>query len=87
MLEQPVISYVARGQLAAWEALARDWATVAMKDPDSEVRVERCSSCWVGIYRITDEQARPYRYSDEQKLALVVAHLRQAHMHLDPDRG
>jgi hypothetical protein len=87
MLEPPVISHVARDQLAAWEELARGWATVAMKDPGTEVRVQRCASCWVGIWRITDEYAKPYRYTDEQKLALVVAHLRQAHMHLDPDRG
>lgn len=86
MLEPPVISYVARNQLAAWEELARNWATVALLDPGTAVRVERCSSCWQCVYRITDEHGHAYRYSDEQKLAAVVLHLRQAHAYLDPDR-
>lgn len=86
MLEPAVISYVARDQLAAWEKLAEDWATVALRDPGTEIRHERCSSCWQSIYRITDEQGHAYRYSDEQKLAATVLHLRQAHAYLDPDR-
>lgn len=86
MLEPPKLSYVATDQLAAWEDLARGWATVAMLEPGTNVRVERCSSCWVGVYRITDEHGTAYHYTDEQKLAAVVAHLRQAHMYLDPDR-
>lgn len=86
MLEPPVLSYVARDQLAAWEGLARDWATVAMLDPGTQLRHERCSSCWQSVYRITDEQGHAYRYTPEQKLAAVVLHLRQAHAYLDPDK-
>ena len=80
------VAPLAKTQLAAWEVIARDWPTVALKDPGTQVRMERCGSCFGGIYRLTDDHGHAYRYTDEQKLAQVVAHLRQAHMHLDPDR-
>ena len=81
---------VAERQLAAWEAIARDWPLY--EDGDCE----RCASCHQNVIAVTDVLApveegtsrRPaaYAYTDEQRLALVVAHLRQAHMDLDPDR-
>lgn len=88
MLEPSVISSVALGQLAAWEDIARDWATVEGTDAEfPNVVMVRCASCFGGLYRGTDDTGRPYHYTPEQQLALVVAHLRQAHMDLDPDRG
>lgn len=85
MFEQPRLSGVAIKQLAAWEDLARGWT--AYEDQLAAVRVMRCASCHVSLYRLTDEDGRPYTYSEEQILVQVVAHLRQAHMELDPDRG
>jgi hypothetical protein len=74
-------------QLAAWEALAADWATYQMADGENPmIFVERCGSCHIGIRRVTDEAGRAYAYQDGDRLALLVAHLRQAHQGLDPDR-
>ena len=77
---------LARSQLAAWEQLAAAWAVYADTDPDSGIQVARCVSCHVGIWRLTDEAGNGYRYSAEQIKALKVAHLRQAHQDLNPDR-
>jgi hypothetical protein len=73
-------------RLAAWEDLARGWATLRFYDVDAAAWNERCASCLGGIYRVTDPNGKPYPYSDADKLALVVAHLRQSHQDLDPDR-
>ena len=80
MLEPPTVSNVALGQLAAWEDLARDWATY------EDWPCMRCVSCHVNVYRIADDDDKVYSYTPDQRLALTVAHLRQAHMELDPDR-
>jgi hypothetical protein len=80
MLEQRKISYVATGQLAAWEKLAADWTVY-----HDETQV-RCASCHIAIWRLNDDSGAIYVYGPGQKLALTVAHLRQAHMDLDPDR-
>jgi hypothetical protein len=80
MLERPVIGVLARMQLAAWQDLARGW--VAYEDWPHL----RCVSCHQQIRRLADDTGTPYAYTDEQHLAAVVAHLRQRHMDLDPDR-
>jgi hypothetical protein len=83
---------IAERQLAAWQEIAQDWPTVSVCDVEDKtddgegVWVERCVSCFGGIYRVTDPHGHPYPYSDADRLALVVAHLRQAHLGLDPDR-
>ena len=81
MLEQPKLSSVATGQLAAWEDIARSWTLY------NDDVCQRCVSCHMAVWRLLDENGNAYRYSVEQQLALIVAHLRQAHMELDPDRG
>jgi hypothetical protein len=79
---------VAAGPLAAWEDLARGWATFRVYDvdPGAQAWNLRCASCLGGICRLTDPHGKPYPYSDADMLALVVIHLRQSHMDLDPDR-
>lgn len=72
---------LAARQLAAWEELAHDWTGYLDED-----EVVRCASCHIGLWRIRDDHGTQYQYTDEQLLALKVAHLRQAHMELDPDR-
>ena len=87
MLEPPTISPVAAAQLAAWEKLAVDWTFVEGIDSEfPTVKMLRCASCFGGIYRLTDDTGTAYQYSPEQQLALTVAHLRQSHLELDPDR-
>ena len=80
MLEPAKLSYLATEQLAAWEKLAANWPLYV------DGPCGRCASCHVNVIRLVDEQGISYVYTDEQLLALKVAHLRQAHMDLDPDR-
>jgi hypothetical protein len=80
------IAPLARTQLAAWEDLARDWIAYYDPEPDTAVAIARCVSCHTGLWRITDEAGHDYQYTAAQMLALKVAHLRQAHQELDPDR-
>ena len=81
------MSPVAARQLAAWEDLARDWTTFQIFDPDAGAWNERCGSCLAGLWRLADDTGNLYRYSDADKLAMVVDHLRRAHLDLDPDLG
>jgi hypothetical protein len=76
-----VLAPLASMQLAAWEALARGWQ-IYRADGSA---VERCARCGHGIALMLDDQGRPYRYSEEQWLALVVLHLRNHHADLDPN--
>ena len=81
------VAPLALRQLAAWEEIAKDWATFDGADAEfPNVVVERCASCFGGIYRKTDDLGKTYAYTDAEVLALVVAHLRLAHADLDPDR-
>lgn len=80
MLEPPRISGLAVAQLAAWEHLAAGWAMY------EDWPCLRCASCHISVMRLADDRNRAYTYTDEQRLLQVVAHLRQAHMDLDPDR-
>ena len=73
------LAALAKIQLSAWEAIAADWPIYA------DEPCMRCVSCHISIYRTHDDEQRAYQYTPEQTLALIVAHLRQAHMSLDPD--
>lgn len=76
------IAPVAAAQLAAWEKIARDWELVTMPGQEHA----RCHKCGQSVIRLYDDGKRVYQYTPESKLALTVAHLRQAHPELDPDR-
>ena len=80
-LEPARIGALAQRQLAAWEDIARDW-TVYIDEPSM-----RCVSCHMEVYRLTDDHGVYYHWAPQQTLAMTVAHLRQAHLELDPDRG
>jgi hypothetical protein len=89
MLEQPRLSYVAAGQLAAWEKLAEDWPVsydAQYGGPGSD-RSYRCGDCGKGIALVFDDHGGQYQYTAAQWLALVVLHLRNHHPGLDPDKG
>ena len=79
----------ARSQLAAWEEIAAGWPLYGDRGPAPGAlsRVELCRLCDRGVILIRDEQYRPYEYTDEQRLALIVLHLRNHHPDLDPDTG
>lgn len=73
------LSPVAARQLAAWEDIARSWALY------NDSICFRCASCHIAVWRRVDEHGNEYQYTNEERSALIVAHLRQAHMDLDPD--
>lgn len=75
------LSPLAKQQLAAWEKLAHDWTFYLQGNQ------VRCTSCHIAVWRIYDRNMVRYHYTDAELLALKVAHLRQAHMDLDPDHA
>ena len=72
------VTPAAAAELAAWEALAADWPVY------QEGPCARCASCHMCVIRTHDGQGTAYAYSDANRLALAVAHLRQAHQNLAP---
>ena len=79
------VSPLATQQLAAWEDIARDWLTFQTRDGEGLAWVERCVSCLGGLYRTTDDHGKPYKWTDDQRLAMIVSHLRLSHLDLDPN--
>lgn len=74
------MSTLAERQLAAWQAIARTWDA---RDCQQTVRV--CNGCKLGMYLVTDQTGIPYQYTDDELLTMVVLHLRNHHMELDPE--
>jgi hypothetical protein len=60
-------------QLAAYQEIAVDWP----RYPDG--RANRCGKCDQNLWYTYDLNGNHYVYTDEEKLALVVAHIRQNH--------
>lgn len=84
MLEESRIAPVAKGQLAAWEKLAAGWEMTDWRTAGTLQFVRTCDRCRHGVILLTDTDGREYQYSDEQRLALVVLHLRNHHAELGP---
>jgi hypothetical protein len=77
---KPVLAPLATSQLAAWQDIADDWPLHV------DGWHERCTECGQSVLRLFDHHAVPYRYTPAQRRMLIVAHLRQAHTEMDPDR-
>lgn len=60
-------------QLAQYQEAARDWP----RYPDG--RAIRCGKCDQSLWFSYDITGTPYRYTEDEKLALIVAHIRQNH--------
>lgn len=71
--ERSVISGLALSQLAPYQMAAYDWP----RYPDG--RAVRCGKCDQSMYFTEDANEVKYVYTDEEKLALIVAHIRQVH--------
>jgi hypothetical protein len=67
------IADVAQQQLAHWQAVARDWGVY------TDGRENRCAECHQNIWFSMDAARHPYTYTDDEILALKVAHVRQCH--------
>lgn len=74
---------IADQQLAVWEAYGRNFPLVI--DPDSAGTPMRCGFCGQSIYFISDKYGNSYGYTDDEELALTVAHIRQAHEDVNYD--
>lgn len=75
------LSPVAARQLAAWQDIARTWPLY------NDGICQRCASCHISVWRLVDEHGTEYRGTNEERQAMIVAHLRQAHQDLDPDQA
>lgn len=69
---------LAAHQLAAWMQLAADWPSEVAEG------VRRCTGCGKGIMLLTDSGGRLFLYTEAEKNALTVLHLRNHHADLDP---
>ena len=77
-----MLSYIAAGQLAAWEKLASGWHLAT----DYDEGVIRCGGCGKGVMLLSDRNGTIFQYTPDEHRALVVLHLRNFHPGLDPDR-
>jgi hypothetical protein len=64
---------IALGQLVTWQDIALKWP-LAQVD-----RENRCGVCEQNIWFLCDTKGQVYKYTNDEILALVVAHLRQRH--------
>jgi hypothetical protein len=74
-----VVSALALRQLAAWEHLAEKWPVYT-----AEAGYIRCAHDDLTVWRAEDNQGNHYTITDDEILALRVAHLRNHHQNLDP---
>jgi hypothetical protein len=77
--EKGEIAPVAMEQLRAYQTVARTWKTW----PDG--RCQRCMECDENIYFTADAGGHLYSYTDDEKLAVTVAHIRQCHSEVVDD--
>ncbi len=82
MLGPAGLGALARVQLAAWQQIASAWPLYL----DAAEGHMRCCACTQSVARLTDDAHKAFSYTAGDWLALLVAHLRQAHPDMDPDR-
>lgn len=71
------LAQVAKDQLSAVQEIARGWP---MESDINDLRqCHRCGHCGQNIWFGTDQEYRQFHYSDDEILALTVAHIRQVH--------
>jgi hypothetical protein len=71
--ETGTLAGIAMEQLRSYQTRALAWKTW----PDGRVR--RCMECDESIYFTADPHGVAYQYTDDELLALTVAHIRQCH--------
>lgn len=76
---------LAIAQLKAWEILARQAPlTVAIRRRQLHLI---CVADRMTVFVLADGEKRGYHFSLDLLMAALVAHLRQLHRELDPDKG
>lgn len=73
------IAILAQRQYRAWLALAVDWDL----EPDASTGQERCGACDMGIISIIDSVGENRVYTEQERMALIVGHLRNYHRDLE----
>lgn len=71
-------------QLALWEAIARNWPVSLIKRETGTHLT--CRLCDVSVLPVDDNHA-DYLLTADIMIAAIVAHLRNVHRDLDPDKG
>jgi hypothetical protein len=67
------IADVALVDLEKWQAVAIEWPVY------TDGRCNRCTDCHQNVWFSTDPRGYKYTYTDDEILALKVAHVRQCH--------
>lgn len=73
------IAIMAVRQYQAWLDLARVWGLL-YDDVDGQ---ERCEACGIGVISVNDRLGVNRIYTDDERLALIVGHLRNHHRDLE----
>lgn len=63
---------IALEQLAPYQRIAEDWGIYPQE-------CYRCKKCDQSLWFVNDKRGQLYRYTDDEILALIVAHIRQRH--------
>lgn len=67
------IAQVAIEQLKSYQNVATEWQTY------TDGRANRCQECHQNVWFSKDPRGNTYTYTDDEILALKVAHIRQLH--------
>ena len=71
------VADVALQQLARWQEIARSWPVRLLVRKKRWLNI--CDVCRQSLWFEGDKNGVPYQYQDAEILALIVAHIRQAH--------
>jgi hypothetical protein len=75
--EKGKIAQVALDELERWQSVAISWPVY------TDGRCNRCGDCHENLWFSKDPQGGKYQYTDDEILALKVAHVRQCHSKTD----
>jgi hypothetical protein len=76
------IAPMAQRQLAAWQEIAASWGFTAAERDGQSVIV--CGECGMGMWLATDRAGSAYTYTEAEKQAHIVLHLRTRHPGMEP---
>lgn len=79
-------AHIAQEQLRPYQEAAQTWPVKETMRRDNLQRARWCSvcrECDQSLWFTRDVKGVPYEYTEEEKLALIVAHIRQCHPDLE----
>lgn len=75
--ESGAIASIAMEQLRSYQERAANWRMYRVRREGRDVSC--CQACLQALWFVSDEDEQLYVYTDDELLALKVAHIRQAH--------